>query len=392
VSVLDLVLALLLVVYGVWGYRLGFLVGGLSTVGLLLGGMAGVLAVPALLGTEPASLGVSLAALTIVVLAASVGQAVGGVLGARLRSAVTWRPVRAVDAVGGAALSVVAVLVIGWALGYVVSGARIPWLGPQARGSAVLSAVDAVIPDTAEDALTALDGVVGPRGFPRYLQPFVPERIEPVPAPDSDVLGDRDIRRAGRSVVKVLGEASQCDRGLEGSGFVYAPGRVMTNAHVVAGVSTVWVEGRVSGQLPAEVVLFDKDLDVAVLAVDGMDEPPLAFDDSATGGDGAAVLGFPQNGPFTDEAARVRSEQQLRSPDIYGEGSQLREVLAIRSAVRPGNSGGPLVSGSGDVYGVIFAASVADASTGYALSAGQVAESAGLGVRADQSVSTGKCA
>ena len=390
-SVLDLLLVLLMVASAARGYRLGFLVGAASTAGLLLGVVVGALAAPVLLERMQASLGVALAALTIVLLTALVGQAVGGVLGGMLRSAVTWQPARALDAVGGAALSVVAVLVIGWALGYVVGGTRIPWLSTQAQGSQVLSAVDRLMPDSAQDVLASLDDVVGAQSFPQYLGPFVQEVIEPVPAPDSDVLRDRDIRRASRSVVKVLGDASQCARGLEGSGFVYAPGRVMTNAHVVAGVSSVWVEGPSSGRLPAEVVLYDDQLDVAVLSVTGLDEPPLTFDKTASAGDRAAVLGFPENGPFSDEAARIRSEEQLRSPDIYGDGSHLREVLAFRSTVRPGNSGGPLVSTGGEVYGLIFAASVADSSTGYALTAEQVADSATLGVAAAEPVSTGEC-
>jgi hypothetical protein len=391
VSVLDLVLVLLMVASAARGYRLGFLVGAASTAGLLLGIVVGALAAPVLLEHMRESLGVALAALTIVLLTALVGQAIGGLLGGMLRSAVTWQPARALDAVGGAALSVVAVLVIGWALGYVVSGAGIPWLGAQAQGSRVLSTVDKVMPDSAEDVLASLDDVVSAQRFPQYLGPFVEEVIEPVPAPDSDVLRDRDIRRASRSVVKVLGDASQCARGLEGSGFVYAPGRVMTNAHVVAGVSSVWVEGRDSGRLPAEVVLFDNQLDVAVLSVDGLDEPPLTFEQAASAGDRAAVLGFPENGPFRDEAARIRSAEQLRSPDIYGDGTHLRQVLAFRSMVRPGNSGGPLVSTGGEVYGLIFAASVADSSTGYALTAEQVADSATLGVDAAEPVSTGEC-
>jgi S1-C subfamily serine protease len=399
-NALDVVLVLVVVTYAVSGYRLGFLVGASSTVGLLLGGLAGVLLAPALLDRLDSSLTVSLGALLIVLLAATTGQALGGLLGAALRSAVTWRPARVLDAVGGAALSVVAVLVIAWGLGYAVSGARIPWLGTQVRGSEVLSAVDAVMPDTAEEVLTSLDGVVGSEIFPRYLQPFVPEQIEPVPAPDDRDLRDPDVLRAGNSVVKVLGEASQCDRGLEGSGFVYAPERVMTNAHVVAGVSSVTVESVGSGPLAAEVVLFDPDLDVAVLAVDGLEVRPLDFDTTATEGDRAAVLGFPENGPFSDEAARVRTEQQLRSPDIYGDGSHLRDVISIRALVRPGNSGGPVVSLDGSVYGVVFAASMSDPDTGYALTADQVADSAQQGQAAGDAqqgqaagdaVSTGAC-
>ena len=389
-NLLDLLLVLAVVSYAFSGYRMGFLVGASTTIGLLVGGFIGVLVTPAVLDQMNPSLGVSVAALVIVLVLAMIGQALGAVLGSALRSAVTWEPARTVDAVGGAALSIVAVLVIAWALGYAASGASIPWVGTQVRGSEVLATVDDVIPDAADDVLGAFDEVVGSEIFPRYLQPFVPERIEPVPPPDDAVVRDRDVRRAGRSVVKVLGEAEQCNRGLEGSGFVYAPDRVMTNAHVVAGVSDVSVE--VAGvEMDAEVVLFDADLDVAVLAVDGLDAAVLDFDESATEGDGGAVLGYPENGPFSSVAARVRAEQRLRSPDIYGDGSHQRDVYSIRSIVRSGNSGGPLVSPDGDVYGVVFAASVSDADTGYVLTAGQVADSADEGRDAAAPVDTGDC-
>jgi S1-C subfamily serine protease len=391
-NALDLVLVLVVLSYAVSGYRLGFLVGASSTVGLLAGGFTGVMVAPALLGSLDSSLGVSLGALLMVLLAATVGQALGGLLGAALRSAVTWRPARAVDAVGGAALSAAAVLVVAWGLGYAVSGAGIPWVGPQANSSQLLQAVNSAMPDRAEEVLDRLGQVVRSDDFPPYLQPFVPERIEPVPAPDDRDVRDPDVVRAGRSVVKVLGEASQCDRGLEGSGFVYASERVMTNAHVVAGVSDVTVEGADGSQLPAEVVLFDPEIDVAVLAVDGLELPSLGFEPTAGQGDRAAVLGFPENGPFSDEAARVRAQQDLRSPDIYDDGSHLREVISIRAVVRPGNSGGPVVSLEGLVYGVVFARSISDPDTGYALTAAQVAVSARDGQTAGEPVSTGACA
>ena len=155
-NVLDLVLLLAVVTYAFSGYRLGFLVGASATFGLLLGGLTGILVAPAVLDPLDPSLGVSLGALVIVLLAATVGQAVGGLLGTALRSAVTWRPARVLDAVGGAALSMVAVLVIAWALGFAVSGASIPWLGSQARGSEVLSVVDHAMPDSADDVLNTV--------------------------------------------------------------------------------------------------------------------------------------------------------------------------------------------------------------------------------------------
>ena len=388
-NLLDLILVLVVLGYAMSGYWQGFLVGVSATAGLLGGGLLGIVLAPVVLDGFDDSVGVSLAALAGVLVLASLGQVLGGFLGSRVRSYVTWSPARVVDAVGGAALSLIASLLVVWVLGYVISGARIPWLGNQVRNSAVLSTVDGVMPDAVTGALGSFDELVGSDLFPRFLEPFVPERIIPVAPPDSAVLRDPDVRRAAGSVVRVIGEA--CDRGLTGSGFVYAPGRVMTNAHVVAGVSELAVE--VGGdRLAATVVLFDPDLDVAVLAVGGLDAPALRFDDSAQRGDSGAVLGFPENGPFAADAARIRDEQTLRSPDIYNDDTSLREVFSVRSTVRPGNSGGPLISNAGRVYGVIFAASVTAGDTGYALTASQVAGLARQGTRAEQPTSTGACA
>ncbi len=389
-NLLDIGLLALLLGYASSGYWQGFLVGAASTIGLLGGGVAGIVFAPRLLEGTDDSLLVRFGGLVIVVAAAAVGQVVGGFIGALLRSCVTWQPARALDAVGGAALSVVAALLVAWALGYAVSGARIPWLGNQVRSSTVLSAVDSVVPDAASQALGSFDELIGSDLFPRFLEPFVPERIVDVPPGTARVLRDPDVRRSAESVVKILGEAPRCNRGLEGSGFVYAPGKVMTNAHVLAGVSEAVVE--VDGErLPADVVVFDPDFDVAVLSVDGLSAAPLRFDRGAAARDSGAVLGYPENGPFRAVPARIRAEQRLRSPDIYDEDSAVREVLSIRSTVRPGNSGGPLISPRGRVYGVVFAASVTDDSTGYALSADQVAGAAAQGRRSDQPVRTGAC-
>ena len=149
----------------------------------------------------------------------------------------------------------------------------------------------------------------------------------------------------------------------------------MTNAHVVAGVSDPSVE--INGDsVAAEVVHYDPDLDVAVLALDTTGLPTLSFDTAAEAREGVAILGYPQDGPYDVQVGRIRAEQRLRSPDIYGDGSVIRVVFSLRGLVRPGNSGGPIVSSAGDVVGVVFAASVTDPDTGYALTADQVGRSA----------------
>ncbi|MGH3365053.1 MAG: MarP family serine protease [Nocardioidaceae bacterium] len=390
-NILDWILVLVLLAYAVSGYWQGFISGAFATAGLLIGGFVSVLwLVPQLLGDAEPSLWVSLGALFVVLLSASFGQAVFQYFGSRIRDRITWQPVRAVDAVGGAALSAAAVLVVAWVLGVAVSGSALPGVTTQVRSSLVLSEVDDVMPNEADEALRAFNEVVGSGFFPRYLEPFAPERIIEVGPPSDKVARDAQVRAARGSVLKIRGENS-CGRGVEGTGFVYSPGRIMTNAHVVAGVDepNVIVNDQ---EVPARVVHYDSDLDVAVLAVQGLGRPFLRFDKTGDAQDDAAVLGYPNDGPYNVQAARIRGEQRLRSPDIYGSGSVIREVYSLRSLVRPGNSGGPLLSVDGDVLGVIFAASVSDRDTGYALTADQVSRSAAAGITNDAEVDTGDCA
>jgi S1-C subfamily serine protease len=282
------------------------------------------------------------------------------------------------------------VLIIAWALGVAISGSRLGGITPLVRESAILAKVDEALPSQAGQVLRAFDNVVGASFFPRYLEPFAPERIVAVPPGPQRLLKDPDVVQAGRSVVKVRGQ-NRCGQGVEGSGFVYSPGRVMTNAHVVAGVSEVEVS---SGEdsVPARVVVYDPDLDIAVLALDGAaDYAPLPFDFEVGERAGVAILGYPQDGPFDVETARVRAEQRLRSPNIYGNDTVIREVFSLRGNVRPGNSGGPIVTSAGDVAGMVFAASVTDRQTGYALTATQLRDTAALGIAGQAEASTGGC-
>lgn len=389
-NILDVVLVLVIVLYGVAGYWQGFVTGASATIGLLIGGFFGIIVVPVVLSGLDEGIATAVLALALVLICATSGQACGAFVGTHLRDRITWHPARSIDAVGGAILSITAVLVIAWSLGYAVSGAQIPGLSDPVRSSAVLERVDGVMPDQARDALQSFNSVVDSNLFPRYLEPFVAEDIAEVRRPNAAILRHGAVRSAESSVVKVLGEADGCDRGVEGSGFVYAPQRVMTNAHVVAGVDdpTVVVDERT---YDAETVLYNEDLDIAVLAVNGLDERPLGFDTGGGAATNAVVMGYPGNGPFDAGPARIRAEQELRSPNIYDSGVVTRQVFSIRGIVRSGNSGGPLISRRGEVLGVVFAASVSDDDTGYALTAEQVADDAESGIGADEEVSTGGC-
>lgn len=390
-NLLDGLLVVCAIIYALSGYQQGFVVGLASTAGLLIGGLAGVKATPVLLDRFDQSLRVSFAALLIVLVAAFVGQGLGAFAGGRVRSGLKWRPVRVLDALSGSALSVTAMLLIAWVLGVAVSGVQVQALNKEVRTSVVLRTVDGVLPGGSDGVLAAFNSLVDSSRFPRYLEPFAPERIKDVPPPSRGIVGRRAVAAAQSSVVKVLGAAPACGRNLEGSGFVYESGRVMTNAHVVAGVDHPVV--RLSDvDYPAQVVYYDPDVDVAILDVPDLGAPALPFGEPAESKDPAAVLGFPENGPYDVQPARVRDTQTLRSPDIYGDGTVYRDTYSIYALVRQGNSGGPLVDRRGDVVGVIFAASVTDSRTGYALTVAEVSQARTSAASSSHPVDTGDCA
>ena len=389
-NLLDWVLIVLVLAYALSGYWQGFITGAFATAGLLLGGMVGIWLAPKALGDANPSIGVSLGALFIVILCATIGQALLQFLGSKLRDRITWQPVRAVDAIGGAVLSATAVLLVAWALGLAISGSRIGAITGQVRSSVVLAKVNDLVPQSASKVLNAFNDVVGSSFFPRYLEPFAPETIVNVGPPPSRMLHDPDVIRDADSVLKIHGENS-CGRGVEGSGFLYYNDRLMTNAHVVAGVThpEILIGDNVE---QATVVFYDPKLDIAILAFNDEGRPTLDFTYTAKQNDGVAVLGYPEDGPYDVQAARIRAEQRLRSPDIYGNGTVVRGVYSLRGLIRPGNSGGPLVASDGRVAGVVFAASVTDADTGYALTADQVRQAAAAGITSNNQVGTGDCA
>jgi S1-C subfamily serine protease len=197
------------------------------------------------------------------------------------------------------------------------------------------------------------------------------------------------VARDGASTVKIVGFG--CGQIQEGSGFVVAPGLVVTNAHVVAGIAGPMVQDA-SGSHPTSVVLFDPSYDLAVMRVQGLSERPLSLDPSQVArGVQAAVLGYPNGGPFTAVPAGVLAEFEAQGRDIYGQGLTLRNVYEIQSLVRPGNSGGPLVQPDGDVIGVVFSRSTTDGNIGYALTSPDVRSRVLLAESTSRQVGTGPC-
>lgn len=392
-DLLDIVLLLLVVLFGYSGYRQGFIVGALSFVGFLGGGILGAVVAPPLVRSiveTPSQR--ALLAVAVVFLAATLGQFLASTVGALVRARVTWDSAQLVDAIGGAGISVVSVLLVAWMVGNALANSPIPWLTQQTQRSQVLYMVDSVMPESARTWFKSFQDLVEQSEFPQVFAGLGNQPLVDVPPPDPKVLTTDELKAARRSVVKVTGTAPDCQRHIEGTGFVYAPQRVMTNAHVVAGVRggpTVLSLG--GGVYKARVVVYDPGRDVAVLYVPGLRQRSLDFDSEAKTGDSAVVAGFPRNHGFTAVAGRVRAKQTARGLDIYSSRHVSREIYQLRAKVEPGNSGGPLLAPNGDVYGVVFAAAVGDPETGYALTADEVSSDARRGRTATDPVSTQAC-
>ncbi|MFC6064757.1 MarP family serine protease [Streptomyces ochraceiscleroticus] len=397
-NVLDILLLVAAVWFAVVGYRQGFVVGILSVIGFLGGGLIAVLLLPVVWNevTEDATPGsfAAIAAVAIVIVCASVGQALTTHLGNKLRRYITWSPARALDATGGALVNVVAMLLVAWLIGSALAGTSLPTLGKEVRNSKVLLGVSRVIPAQADTWFADFSSVLAQNGFPQVFTPFSNEPIQEVRPPDPALAGSPVAARAKQSIVKVVGTASSCAKVLEGSGFVFAPHRVMTNAHVVGGVPdpTVQIGGR--GRVyDAKVVLYDWRRDIAVLDVPDLQARPLRFtDQDARSGNSAIVAGFPENGGYDVRSARVRGRIQANGPDIYHHGTVARDVYSLYATVRQGNSGGPLLTPDGEVYGVVFAKSLDDDSTGYALTADEVRTDIERGRTARRTVDSQGCA
>ncbi|EOR72761.1 MarP family serine protease [Thermobifida fusca] len=390
---LDAILVVLIIVFAISGYRQGFIVGVLSFVGFIGGGVLAALGAPPVIQAfVPNPTQQALIAIAMVFLFAALGQFFTSYLGALIRNRVTWNSARILDAMGGALVSTLSVLLVSWLVGSAVANSMIPLVTEQVQNSRILRTVDRVMPDPAQTWFSTFRRIVDQSAFPQVFSGLGTSEPAEVAEPDPSVLNTEELRRASQSVVKVLGNAPSCQRRVEGTGFVYAHERVMTNAHVVAGVEEeLRIVTRDGTQYEAIVVLYDPQQDLAVLAVPGLDLEPLEFEMQAKKGDDAVVAGFPRDSGFTVVPARIRAEQTARGPDFYHSQQVSREIYQVRAVIQPGNSGGPLLSPRGTVYGVVFAAATNDEETGYVLTAEEVAANAEAGIRATTPVSTQEC-
>ncbi|MGW3360611.1 MarP family serine protease [Streptomyces bungoensis] len=392
-DLLDLVLVLVVVAYAASGYRRGLVAGCVSLAGFVGGAVVGVWALPWVTGlvARGSAQATVLAVLTVLV-PGMLGHELAGRLALRLRRQLDREgrgPLRVADGIGGAAANSVAVLIVAWVAASVLGASSSQTLTTAIRNSALLGAVQETMPDTTPVWFSRATSALTDAGFPQVFNPFENESTARVARPSGDSVTQAATSAAKRSTVKIEGASGT--EGREGSGFVFSPHHVMTNAHVVAGIAHPSVQvGGVGQSYAARVVLFDPDRDVAVLYVPGLRAPVLRFDTSAARGDAAVVAGYPQDGGLDLQAATVANRVQARGQNIYGNRTVTRDIYSIRSTVRPGNSGGPLLTTDGRVFGVVFARSTSDAETGYVLTAQEVTGDAGRAATATARVDTGR--
>jgi S1-C subfamily serine protease len=394
--VLDLILLVLIAAFAVAGYRQGFIIGVLSLAGFVLGVAGGAFIAPGISRAFAKSAQwQAFIAILVVFAAAVIGMLIASGLGVAIRSRLTGRPATVVDSLGGAAVNIVSVLIVAWLIGSFLRTAEFPAVSRAVNQSAVLRTVDRVMP---RDALylpvfPGLRDLLNNGLYSQVFSAIGAEQSLNLPAPSQSVIRAPALARDEQSIVKIQGEAPSCSQDIEGSGFVISPQHVLTNAHVVAGVTedqTVTLP-ETGQQLQAHVVLYDPQRDLAVLYVPGLSAPPLKLAGPASNGTSAIVAGYPLDHAFTAVPARIGYSIEASGPNIYSTDTVNREIYPIKADVRSGNSGGPLLARDGRVYGVVFAASTAYPDIGYALTSTEVMSDLTAGSELTSDVSTEAC-
>lgn len=392
-TALDVLLLVFLALSALAGLRRGLLLTVVAAGGFVAGAALGIWLLPdriaALIAGGPPLLRPTLLVLGVLLLA-SVVQSLAVRLATGAGRRLGRSPLGPLDAILGAALTLAVAAATTW---FVAGTLRVVVPSELARGigaSRVVNAIGAVMPASGEAVLGGIKATLDEYGFPRVFSSIDSEPIRPVPDVDNSVAATPQIRRAASSVVRIDADAPACSRSQEGTGWVYQPGLVVTNAHVVAGADGVRVRSGGAG-LPARVVAFDPRKDIAVLSVDGLGAAPLRLGRQLTHGDAAVVAGYPLGGPLKVDPVRVREVLQARGDDIYGRGRVQREVYSLLATVQPGNSGGPLLAPDGTVSGVVFARSLDDPDTGYAVTLDEARPVLQQASRTAGAVDTGAC-
>lgn len=386
-SWLDWALVVVLIVVIVIGFRRGFWISMGTVLGAIAGVLGGVFLMPVIVQLVPPGIPriVTMVAMTMFLI--WFGMWVGRRIGARLRLHISHPVMRLIDkflgALGNAAVTGVLISLIAFS----ISAMGVPGITSALKDSRIVSWTTELTPESA-------------RVWVAQVRADVLDSSE---LPELDLAGDDTpdvenpqlepsaaVEEASSSSVLITGSAYECGQSQTGSGFAISANRVVTNAHVVAGVDSPQVES-FDGQLfTGQVVAFDPNIDVAIIALPGAQLPAVEFGDVIEPGEPAFVLGYPSGGPHQINGAEVQARGPANVANIYNENPQLRDIYQLAADVRQGNSGGALVDQDGLVAGVIFARA-AEAEIGYALTNAEVSEVIGQAPHLSEPVSTGHC-
>ncbi|MFJ3958315.1 MarP family serine protease [Arthrobacter sp. NPDC090010] len=387
-TVLDLVLLATLLSYAVYGFRNGFLVTVGGIVGFALGALAAFFAMPLVSSLVPDSRWRLTAVVATAVVLVVLGNSLGASVGHRMRSARAARALSGLDRLAGAAASVVMTALVMSLLAFGINSMGVPLISQQVASSRVIRFIDGATPAPVQGAMAQLRSSLMGEGIPKLIEGAQPLLTGPAPVGSADTPA---LQAASQSVLKITGTAYQCGQNQTGTGFVVSPERVVTNAHVVAGVSEPVVESTSGAALAARVVYFDPQKDLAVLAVNGLSANPLPLRTNLPSGSEAAFEGYPHGGPFQAKPARVQGISQVDISDIYGSNQVMSDVYQIAGDVQPGNSGGPLLSTDGKVAGVVFAKASSTSNVGFAITMDNLKPVATRAPTLDTPVSPGQC-
>jgi S1-C subfamily serine protease len=389
VLIVDVVLLIVLGLALITGIRRGLLASLGLLVGVVVGGLAAFWLVPIVNDLWPWQSTRIVAVIALVLVLVIGGAAIGGALGGALRRGVDRSaPLRVIDRVLGGAFAVLAGALVLSLVAVSVVPTGTPVISSALGSSQVIRTIEALTPRPVAETLARVRSAVLDDGLPQ-LGVLLDLDVQPTAPPVA--LDDPELTEAAASVARVSGVAYACGTSATGTGFVIAPDRVVTNAHVVAGVSAPVIE--LPGQPAREgrIVYFDPVDDLALIAVDDLGATPLPVVPPLAPGTAAAIQGYPWGGPFTTIGAEVISAGAVLVPDIYGDSSNVRDIYALAAEVQPGNSGGPLLTDGGDVAGVVFARAETDAARGYAMTTTELEPVLAGAGGWTESVSTGSC-
>jgi S1-C subfamily serine protease len=388
-NVIDALVILFVLIAAVRGYGLGLVRQAGSTFGFIVGLVIGSWVASRIIGHESSDLTKALTGLLVTLGGGFVSLSLGEKYGVDLKRKLSHiHTLDSVDGILGSAMGAATILLAIWFAASILVLGPSGWIQQSLKSSRILSSLDTRLP-AATSLLGSLNKLIDPNGFPQVFSGLEPSQNTQVNLPALGSFGPV-VEASEASVVKV--EGTGCGGIVEGSGFIAAPGDIVTNAHVVAGVSAPNVIDSNGIVHTTRIIWFDSDVDLAVLKVNGLSGKvlPIVSSEQPANTPGV-VLGFPGGGGFNAQPAAIMEHFTALGRDIYGQGSTSRDVYSLKAHIIPGNSGGPLLNSNGDVLGIVFATSTTYNNVGYALTGNQVAGELATAERSNTTYSTGAC-